>query len=488
MARGHSADERLTRDELALMAAFEARTGDGATNDADVQLSADLSAELDDFVALSQRIAALDEVPPVSPSVRSVILSAAAAQTQADAEPKGLAKWLLALLRPGPMAALGIAAAVLLAVAVRPDVTSPLATEDGDRAMVAMKRPAAAAAKAVQARAEPRPADPGLDAAPVARPKRTIAATPASVGPGGEQLPGPAEGARAAAKDAAPPAAETDRRGPAPAVRVPERAAREDVAAGATKRKRAQRRPVDKKRASKPTVWSAGQAQIAAKSGDELSDKAAMPAAKERAPKRQQLAAARAAPRPAPSRRATNYLEPTKPAPSNDDFAYAAADRPSSAPSGVRRVEREAASAPVTPRPSAPAPRSAPDRLQKRAAYKRLPAKRPAAKNTPRAESLSDSVVKKDAARDSERAKPTGGAKTTGSAEVATLKARYAKAKSDGERSVVLRALTRAAKGAGDTVTLRWAQREAKRVDARLAAARSAKRPTKAAAPSSATK
>lgn len=146
MAQGKANSEQLSREELALMAAFEARTGDGTAGVDTATLSPEMAAELADFVALTEQIDALDDVPPVDPAIRGRLLSAAVAHREAAAEPKGLAAWLLALLRPGPMAAVGLGFAVLVAFIVRPSTQRDanhapgVTAHRGGAAMVAMDR------------------------------------------------------------------------------------------------------------------------------------------------------------------------------------------------------------------------------------------------------------------------------------------------------------------------------------------------------------
>lgn len=152
----HKADgEALTRDELAMMTAFEAYTGDGTSGVERTDLSDSLQAELDDFMQLTQRITALDDVPPVDPSIRGRLLSAAIAQRDAAAEPTGLAKWLVTLLRPAPIAAIGLVAAMIVAVGVRPDDATTTATSAEGGAMVAMERDKGAGEAGMNARAAP---------------------------------------------------------------------------------------------------------------------------------------------------------------------------------------------------------------------------------------------------------------------------------------------------------------------------------------------
>ncbi len=111
----------LSQAEMALMAAFEARTGEASPSTTSAPLTADHQAELDDYVALHERMDEV-ELPPLSPGIRGLILSAAAEQAQVQAaKPVGLLALLGALLRPEPLVAMATVAALAVAVSVRMD-------------------------------------------------------------------------------------------------------------------------------------------------------------------------------------------------------------------------------------------------------------------------------------------------------------------------------------------------------------------------------
>ncbi|MCO4764011.1 MAG: hypothetical protein KC502_21030 [Myxococcales bacterium] len=222
MAQGKHDSQKLTASEMSQMAAFEARTGDGSSGVDGVVLPDELALELDDFVALTQQISALDDIPAVHPSVRGHILSAAASQAPQESK----VAWLLALLRPAPMAMMGIAAAVLVAVAVRPDqVATKGPAASAETPMVAMERKPTAVAppemraaaddsarkRAQTAPAKDKPAEDIPGANKATRRQKLFAAQPASLGPAAEasQPSGTAEHKPSAAEI---PAAPRDRR------------------------------------------------------------------------------------------------------------------------------------------------------------------------------------------------------------------------------------------------------------------------------------
>ena len=200
----------LTRDELAMMAAFEARTGDVARGFDPSNVSAELQGELDAFVALTNRVGAL-QLAPVRPSVRSAIMNAAVAQVESNAQSANpLARLLVWLMRPGPALIGATGVALVAAMFVR---TVPV-EEQGRAAntMVAMaEKPVTAAASENPAASEQAgrtaefrlesntakgaPGQGANSAAPPAVPnadralrrhtnkRRTFAAQPASLGP-----------------------------------------------------------------------------------------------------------------------------------------------------------------------------------------------------------------------------------------------------------------------------------------------------------------
>lgn len=184
--------------------------------------SADLpAAELNGYLALHRRVAAL-ELPDVHPSVRAAVLSAAAESVQTHGERSPL--WPLKralgwLFRPGPLLAVATAVAVLIAVSVRHE-TPPTVAAAADPSLALLEAPSPAAAPAppapvgatvpvaVPPAASPPPAAAVAAPAPaqaiaevgdesaradaamqaraptvMARPLRTIAAQPASLGP-----------------------------------------------------------------------------------------------------------------------------------------------------------------------------------------------------------------------------------------------------------------------------------------------------------------
>ncbi len=185
----------LTHDELALMAAFEAHRDD--TANARTEIPDGLRGELEDYLALCQRVDALP-LEPVSPTVRSAIMNAAVQQVQAsDKASHPLATLLTWLMRPGPVlmgaTAFALVAAVVMRNAPHEDLAmaaAPIAAADADMkdngAMVAMDTPAKTQQPGAggQVAAQDRPA-----AAPQQRepPRRMFAAKPASLGPAQEQ-------------------------------------------------------------------------------------------------------------------------------------------------------------------------------------------------------------------------------------------------------------------------------------------------------------
>ena len=163
----------LSQAEMALMAAFEARSGDASPGSVQAPLSDDQTAELDDYMALHGRMEEV-ELAPLSPGIRGLILSAAAEQDQAEANrSRGLLTLLGALLRPGPLVAMGTLAALAVAVSVRMDnktLQAPAASKpemialgtdkdedpDSDLGRVA-EEPEVAETTAAKAGAAPRP-------------------------------------------------------------------------------------------------------------------------------------------------------------------------------------------------------------------------------------------------------------------------------------------------------------------------------------------
>gem|GEM_PF-3526670 len=194
------------------MAAFEARTGDVSSVGGSTEVPGEFKDELADFVQITRRVGEM-ELAPVPASVRSAIMNAAVAQAELNANPANpFANLLAFLMRPGPVLMAGTALALLVAVGIRPENEPAAAGESG---MVAMNNPAkktedeASAApaadepagkpaaeapaadkpageKRVAAAAEAKPAvaQPAAGAQGKGRvPRRTFAATPASLGP-----------------------------------------------------------------------------------------------------------------------------------------------------------------------------------------------------------------------------------------------------------------------------------------------------------------
>ena len=162
----------LSQDDLALMAAYEARSADGTAAPHDVSLRPEQEAELADYLTLEQRVAAL-EFEPVAPSVRGLILSAAAEQARAPAaRPGGLLALLAGLLRPGPLVALVTLAALAVAVSVRMEDRPQPRSAAAASEMVAMAEAPPAAEMPDEAAAAPTTTAPVASPAP--RPRRTI--------------------------------------------------------------------------------------------------------------------------------------------------------------------------------------------------------------------------------------------------------------------------------------------------------------------------
>ncbi len=199
--KGSTGNQGGRDDDARLMDAFAARTG--ATDDAiDPTLDDDLQQELAAYVALSRRIAAVDDVP-VAPSVRGAILSEAArVGAERAAQPRnGLVEMLLAMLRPGPVLAFGALAAIALAISVRQEPT--VAGDAAGPSMQAMKS-APTPSEAVAMAPSPAPTPPADEAAGAAA---APAEAPDEAKPAAAEA-GEAAAAAAAANDAARGAAE----------------------------------------------------------------------------------------------------------------------------------------------------------------------------------------------------------------------------------------------------------------------------------------
>lgn len=185
---------KQAQDEAAFVEAYELRLAGGAPE----QVPPLWRAEIEELVKLHAQIAAIP-LPEVAPSVRAVVLSAAA-QAVADRPVSAWAKLANFLLRPGPILVGATAAAVIFALAVRDD--KPRTSVDS-RAVALLENadPPAAAPVEVPAAAEEPPA-----AAPQAAP------------PFGQAAPGAAPALDQAAPAAAAPAmaaASAPRPGPA---------------------------------------------------------------------------------------------------------------------------------------------------------------------------------------------------------------------------------------------------------------------------------
>ena len=219
----HSNSAASAQEEAAFVDAYEARMAGGSAG----QVPAQWREEIESMVRLHERVSALP-LPEVSPSVRAIVLGAAA---QAVAERPvsvwaRLAHWLL---RPGPILVGATAAAVVFALAVRQE--KPQAPVD-----------AGAVALLENAAEPPAAAEPAPSAAPVAAPQATAAApaAPAAVAQA-EAAPEAAAAAAAAPREvaAAKPAAEAAAKAIAaqPASVAPQGAA--DLAAASAKEEKA---------------------------------------------------------------------------------------------------------------------------------------------------------------------------------------------------------------------------------------------------------
>ena len=122
MSKRRTKTDVLSPEELALMTAYETRTSAAATNSASGELNTQQQAELEDLIALSEQIEAID-LDPVAPAVRSLVMSAAVEAIEGQqATQSSAARWFTAILRPGPLLSVGLLAAILVAVSVRMDL------------------------------------------------------------------------------------------------------------------------------------------------------------------------------------------------------------------------------------------------------------------------------------------------------------------------------------------------------------------------------
>ena len=217
----HSNSAASAQEEAAFVDAYEARMAGGSAG----QVPAQWREEIESMVRLHERVSALP-LPEVSPSVRAIVLGAAA---QAVAERPvsvwaRLAHWLL---RPGPILVGATAAAVVFALAVRQE--KPQAPVD-----------AGAVALLENAAEPPAAAEPAAGAAPVAAPQ-AAAAAPAAPAAVAQAEAAPEAAAAAAPREvaAAKPAAEAAAKAIAaqPASVAPQGAA--DLAAASAKEEKA---------------------------------------------------------------------------------------------------------------------------------------------------------------------------------------------------------------------------------------------------------
>lgn len=172
---------KQAQDEAAFVEAYEQRLAGGAPE----QVPPLWREEIEELVKLHAQIAAVP-LPEVAPSVRAVVLSAAA-QAVADRPVSAWAKLANFLLRPGPILVGATAAAVIFALAVRDD--KPQASVDSGAVALLENadRPAAAPVEVPAAAEEPPVAAPQVppalgQAAPGAAPALDQAA-PAAAAP-----------------------------------------------------------------------------------------------------------------------------------------------------------------------------------------------------------------------------------------------------------------------------------------------------------------
>lgn len=191
---------KQAQDEAAFVEAYEQRLAGGAPD----QVPPLWRAEIEELVKLHAQIAAIP-LPEVAPSVRAVVLSAAA-QAVADRPVSAWAKLANFLLRPGPILVGATAAAVIFALAVRDDKPQSSVDSGAVALLENADRPAAAPVEVPAAAQEPPAvapqAAPALgQAAPGAAPSLDQAA-PAAAAPAlaaaSAPRPGPADKAIAA--------------------------------------------------------------------------------------------------------------------------------------------------------------------------------------------------------------------------------------------------------------------------------------------------
>ncbi len=191
------------RQDVAIVDAYERRLKGETTPG----LSAQDEAEIEAYLALHDQVARID-LPEVAPSVRGLVLSAAAQAIEEREKTSSLKHFLSWLLRPGPAVVAMTAAAIAVAIAVRPQPAQspPAAGAQAETTLspeaVAVLEPAREGAEPAREAAPTLPAEappPALPAAaPMvaeaaraveppapakAEPLHTIAAQPASLGP-----------------------------------------------------------------------------------------------------------------------------------------------------------------------------------------------------------------------------------------------------------------------------------------------------------------
>jgi hypothetical protein len=179
-----------TREALEVLAEYERRLAQGPGTLGEAAPAA--RDEIDDYLRLHQRVAAL-ELPAVAPSVRGVVLGAAFEQVEKQRQESGFARWIKALLRPGPMVVMMAGAAVVLALVVRPDRHATPESPPPEAVAMAEAPPAPQAAAPAEPAAEApdlpveaaaaAPAPAAAPAAVTPAPLHTIEAEPASLGP-----------------------------------------------------------------------------------------------------------------------------------------------------------------------------------------------------------------------------------------------------------------------------------------------------------------
>lgn len=162
----NTAQERV---DAAMIDALERRRARQPAREEDVEFAAEIEA----YVQMHRRIATLPQ-PEVAPSVRAVVLGAAAQVTNGNPQvaQNPLTRLLVLLMRPGPLLAMATAMAVLVALAVRKEPPATTAAP-GDSAVAmldARKVPESAPVAAESAQSAEIPAAAPAAAAPVPEP------------------------------------------------------------------------------------------------------------------------------------------------------------------------------------------------------------------------------------------------------------------------------------------------------------------------------